>query len=160
MTSVDDTMAQYRSARSEYVSLLKSVYNERDAEKRSSIVVNLKNQNQKLVGIAQSLLNIWSTVSSTPTSNQTLNDLQQDLVKYQQDLETLKGYKDENTKLNMIYADMTGDASANRVLYFVYVIVILILLVAVFVMFVLRGITATMTSTIENVLPQPSGTGF
>jgi cell shape-determining protein MreC len=157
MTSVDDTMAQYRAAREDYVNMLKTVYTQRDTATRSAIIESLKSRNQRLVGIAQSMLGIWRTLSSTPTSNQTLNDLQQDLVKYQQDLETLKGYKDENTKLNMIYADMTGDVTANRIMYFGHVIVILILLVAVFVMFVLRGISETMTSVVESILPQPSG---
>jgi hypothetical protein len=157
MTSIDDTMAQYRAARADYVNMLKTVYTQTDSARRAAIIESLKSRNQRLVGIAQSMLGIWTTLNSTPTSNQTLNDLQQDLVKYQQDLETLKGYKDENTKLNMIYADMTGDVTANRFVYFGHIIVILILLVAVFVMFVLRGITETMTSTIESILPQQSG---
>ena len=33
MSSADDTMAQYRSARTEYVALLKKVYAENDPEK-------------------------------------------------------------------------------------------------------------------------------
>ena len=155
MSSADDTMAQYRSARTEYVALLKKVYAENDPAKRAGIVASLRSQNRKLVDIAQTLLDTWSTLNSSPTSNQTLSDLRQDLVRYRQDLEIMKGYKDETKKLNMIYEDTTGDVSSTRITYLVYVVIILFLLIAVFAMFVLRGISGTVSSVFGG-LPEPS----
>ena len=160
--TLDDTMAQYQTARAQYKQLIASVYAETDPAKKAAIIASLKPQNQKLVDTAQTLMTMWNTISTTDVTNQTLAGLTTDIQQYQQDLETMKGYSDETTKLGMIYADKTGDASANRTVYFIYIILILVLLVAVFVMFVLRGISgigSSVAQTVESIIP-PSSTSI
>lgn len=151
--NIDSTMAQYQTARAKYVQLLKSLYAEQDPDKRTPIMQNIRSQNSILVGIANTLLGQWDTLNRTPATNQTLSELNQDLVQYKQDLETMKTLKDETTKLNMIYANKTGDVAENRIKYFIYIIVVLILLILVFLLFVLRSVMATV---VETVLPEPS----
>jgi hypothetical protein len=158
--TLDDTMTQYQTARAQYKQLIASVYAETDPTRKAAILASLRPQNQKLVDSAQALMTMWNSISTTSTTNQTLASLTTDIQQYQQDLETMKGYTDETTKLSMIYADKTGDASANRTVYFVYIIIILILLVAVFVMFVLRGISgigSSVAETVESIVPTSAG---
>ena len=151
--SLDGLMKQYTDARAEYVTALNAAYIDTNATTRATKIAALQAKNTTLVGIATSLLAMWSALSTSATSNQTLTDLNADLVTYRQDLDKMKGIKDETTKLNTIYADITGDVSANRVMYLVYVIIVLVLLVAVFVMFVLRGISSVGSSVAETILP-------
>ena len=154
--SLDGLMNQYTAARGEYVTALKAAYVDTNATTRQAKITDLQVKNATLVGIATNLLSMWSALSTSASSNQTLSDLNADLVRYRQDLEKMKGIKDETTKLNTIYTDVTGDVSANRTMYLVYVIVVLVLLVAVFVMFVLRGISSVGSSVAETILP-PAG---
>ena len=146
-------MKQYTDARVEYVNALKAAYTDTNATTRSAKIADLQAKNTSLKAIATNLVSMWSALSTSASSNQALTSLDADLVRYQQDLDKMKGIKDETTKLNTIYADMTGDVSANRTMYFVYIIVILVLLVAVFVMFVLRGISSAGSSIAEAILP-------
>jgi hypothetical protein len=152
-TSLNDLMNQYTTARADYVTALKAAYTDTDTTSRQSKITALQAKNATLVGIATNLVSMWSALSASENSNQALTNLDADLVRYRQDLDTMKGIKDETTKLNTIYADITGDVSANRTMYLVYVIVVLVLLVAVFVMFVLRGISSVGSSVAEIVLP-------
>ena len=156
-TSINDTMTKYKNARASYVALLKTIYAENDPNKRNVSIEQLRIQNQTLIGIAQTLLSQWDAVNRTPATNQSLSELKDDLVRYKQDLETMKGLKDETTRLNMMYADITGDVSANRITYYTYIIVVFILLLLVFVLFVLRSILGGVTTAVETVLPPSSG---
>ena len=159
--TVEDTMALYKTTRASYVTLLNSVYAETDPTKRNQSIAQLQVQNQTLVSIAQTLLSQWYALSRTPATNQSLAELENDLVRYQQDLETMKGLKDETTRLSMIYANITGDVSANRTVYYFYIVAVFVLLLLVFVLFALRtvlgGVVSTVETAVDTVLEQPSG---
>ena len=155
LSGIDDTMKEYQTARASYVALLKTIYAETDPTKRNASIAEVKVQNETLVGIAKSLLSQWDALNRTPATNQSLSELRDDLVRYQQDLETMKGLKDETTRLNMMYNNVTGDVSANRVTYYAYIIIVFILLLLVFVLFALRSILGSVASTVETVL-EPS----
>lgn len=157
-TTIDDTMKEYQTARASYATLLKTVYAETDPTKRSASIAEVKVQNEKLVGIAQTLLSHWSELSRSPATNQSLSELKDDLVRYQQDLETMKTLKDETTRLGMMYNNITGDVTANRITYYTYIIVVFILLLLMFVLFALRSILGGVASTVERVL-EPSSAG-
>ena len=151
-SGINDTMKEYQTARASYVALLKTVYEERDPTTRTASIAQVKVQNETLVNIAQSLLSQWDALNRTPITNQSLSELRDDLVRYQQDLETMKGLKDETTRLNMMYNDVTGDVSANRVTYYAYIIIVFILLLLVFVLFALRSILGGVASTVETAV--------
>ena len=160
LSGIDDTMKEYQTARASYVALLKTIYAETDPTKRNASIAEVKVQNETLVGIAKSLLSQWDALNRTPATNQSLSELRDDLVRYQQDLETMKGLKDETTRLNMMYNNVTGDVSANRVTYYAYIIIVFILLLFVFVLFALRSILGSVASTVETVLePSSSSPG-
>jgi hypothetical protein len=156
--TIDDTMKEYQTARTSYVALLKTVYTETDPAKRNVSIAEVKVQNEKLVSIAQSLLSQWDALVRTPATNQSLSELKNDLVRYQQDLETMKGLKDETTRLSMMYNDITGDVSANRITYYAYIIIIFVLLLLMFVLFALRSVLGGVSSAVETVL-EPSSAG-
>jgi hypothetical protein len=151
-SGINDTMKEYQTARASYVALLKTVYAETDPAKRNVSIAQIKTQNERLVNIAQSLLSQWDVLNRTPITNQSLSELRDDLVRYQQDLETMKGLKDETTRLNMMYNDVTGDVSANRVTYYAYIIVVFILLLLMFVLFTLRSVLGGVASTVETAV--------
>ena len=151
-SGINDTMKEYQTARASYVALLKTVYAETDPTKRNVSIAQIKTQNETLVNIAQSLLSQWDVLTRTPITNQSLSELRDDLVRYQQDLETMKGLKDETTRLNMMYNDVTGDVSANRVTYYAYIIVVFILLLLMFVLFTLRSVLGGVASTVETAV--------
>lgn len=160
--TIDDTMKEYQTARTSYAALLKTVYTETDPTKRNVSIAQVKVQNEKLVSIAQSLLSQWDALNRTPATNQSLSELKDDLVRYQQDLETMKGLKDETTRLNMMYTNITGDVSANRITYYAYIIVIFVLLLLVFVLFALRSILGGVATTVETAVStvlEPSSAG-
>ena len=157
-TTIDNTMKEYQTARASYVALLKTVYAETDPVKRGVSIAQVKVQNEKLVGIAQTLLSQWNALVRTPATNQSLSELKDDLVRYQQDLETMKGLKDETTRLGMMYNNITGDVTANRITYYTYIIVVFILLLLMFVLFALRSILGGVASTVETIL-EPSSAG-
>ena len=162
LSGIDDTMKEYQTARASYVALLKTVYAENDPAKRNVSIAQVRVQNEKLVGIAQSLLSQWDALNRTPATNQSLSELRDDLVRYQQDLETMKGLKDETTRLNMMYNDITGDVSANRITYYMYIIAVFVLLLLMFVLFALRSILGGVASTVEtavNTALEPSTGG-
>jgi cell shape-determining protein MreC len=154
-------MKEYQTARASYAALLKTVYDEPDPTKRNVSIAQVKVQNETLVNIAQSLLSQWDALNRTPITNQSLSELRDDLVRYQQDLETMKGLKDESTRLNMMYANITGDVSANRTMYYFYIVAVFVLLLLVFVLFALRtvlgGVVSTVETAVDTVLEQPSG---
>jgi len=158
-SGISDTMKEYQTARASYVALLKTVYAETDPTKRNASIAQVKVQNETLVNIAQSLLSQWDALNRTPITNQSLSELRDDLVRYQQDLETMKGLKDETTRLNIMYNDVTGDVSANRITYYAYIIIVFILLLLMFVLFALRSILGGVASTVEtavNTVLEPS----
>ena len=157
-SGINDTMKEYQTARASYVSLLKTVYAETDPTKRNASIAQVKVQNETLVSIAQSLLSQWDALNRTPITNQSLSELRDDLVRYQQDLETMKGLKDETTRLSMMYNDVTGDVSANRITYYAYIIIIFVLLLLMFVLFALRSVLGGVSSAVETVL-EPSSAG-
>ena len=154
-SGISDTMKEYQTARASYAALLKTVYEERDPTKRNASIAQVKVQNETLVSIAQSLLSQWDALNRTPITNQSLSELRDDLVRYQQDLETMKGLKDETTRLNMMYNDLTGDVTANRITYYTYIIIVFVLLLIVFVLFALRSVLGGVASTVETIL-EPS----
>lgn len=154
-SGISDTMKEYQTARASYATLLKTVYEERDPTKRNASIAQVKVQNETLVSIAQSLLSQWDALNRTPITNQSLSELRDDLVRYQQDLETMKGLKDETTRLNMMYNDLTGDVTANRITYYTYIIIVFVLLLIVFVLFALRSVLGGVASTVETIL-EPS----
>ena len=157
-SGISDTMKEYQTARASYAALLKTVYEERDPAKRNASIAQVKVQNETLVSIAQSLLSQWDALNRTPITNQSLSELRDDLVRYQQDLETMKGLKDETTRLNMMYNDLTGDVTANRITYYTYIIIVFILLLIVFVLFALRSVLGGVASTVETILEPSSAT--
>uniref|UniRef100_A0A6C0HLS1 Uncharacterized protein n=1 Tax=viral metagenome TaxID=1070528 RepID=A0A6C0HLS1_9ZZZZ len=152
MSTIDDTMAQYKRARAGYIALLKTVYAETDPAKRNASIAQVSVQNEKLVGIAQTLLSQWDALNRTPATNQSLSELKDDLVRYRQDIETMKGLKDETTRLNMMYANITGDVSANRTTYYAYIIIVFVLLILMFVLFALRSVLGGVASTVETAV--------
>lgn len=156
--TIEDTMKEYQTARASYASLLTSIYAETDPTKRNASIAQIKIQNETLVSIAQSLLSQWDALNRTPITNQSLSELRNDLVRYQQDLETMKGLKDETTRLSMMYANITGDVSENRTVYYFYIFVVFVLLLIVFVLFALRSLLGGVASAVETVL-EPSSAG-
>ena len=158
-STIEDTMALYQSTRTSYGTLLASVYAETDSAKRNLLILEVQAQNRVLVNIAQTLMSQWEALARTPATNQSLSELQNDLEQYRQDLETMKGVKDETTKLSMMYANITGDVSANRTVYYFYIVVVFVLLLLVFVLFALRSVLGGVASTIESVLEPSSASG-
>jgi bifunctional pyridoxal-dependent enzyme with beta-cystathionase and maltose regulon repressor activities len=124
---LDSKMREYVNARKEYTDLLKSIYAETDVTKRAALIAKLEKQNEKLVAIAAALRNMWNSLTRNDRTNRSISDLDNDLEKYKQDIQSLQSANDEHTRLTMVYTDMNSGVVKDRATYFVHIIVVFIL---------------------------------
>jgi hypothetical protein len=139
---LDSKMREYVNARKDYNELLRSIYAETDTTKRAALIDKLAKQNEKLVLIAGALRDMWNSLTRSDRTNQSIADLEQDLVKYKQDIQSFQSTSDEQTRLSMVYSDMNAGVVRDRALYFVHILIVLILIIFTFVMFVMRGVSS------------------
>jgi hypothetical protein len=147
-------MREYAKARKDYTDLLKSIYAETDITKRAALITKLEKQNEKLVAIAGALRDMWNSLTRNDRTNRSISDLDNDLEKYKQDIQSLQTANDEHTRLTMVYTDMNSGAVRDRATYFVHIIVVFILLIFTFVMFVMRGVSSVASGVASAVEEQ------
>ena len=148
---LESKMREYAKARKEYTDLLKSIYAETDVTKRATLINKLEKQNEKLVAIAGVLRDMWNSLTRNDRTNRSISDLDNDLEKYKQDIQSLQMANDEHTRLTMVYTDMNSGAVRDRATYFVHIIVVFILLIFTFVMFVMRGVSSVASGVTSGV---------
>jgi len=149
-------MREYAKARKEYTDLLKSIYAETDVTKRAALITKLEKQNEKLVAIAGALRDMWNSLTRNDRTNRSISDLDNDLEKYKQDIQSLQTANDEHTRLTMVYTDMNSGAVRDRATYFVHIIVVFILLIFTFVMFVMRGVSSVASAVAAPIVDATS----
>lgn len=132
--NIESAIQTYSSLRDQYSALISKGLRESDPAKRSEILKQIQEVNQRITSVMNGIAAAYSQ-GQDQLSSQPSADLQGALERYKQQLEELRSTDDELTKLNSLYGSLHTTHTEDKHVYYGYIVVILILLVIVFVTF-------------------------
>ena len=151
---MEEALKAYRSIKDGYVQLIRSAVYKTGSE-RTDALNALENQNKRLQGAVNKLLEIYESDKSKldKYSGYTAEGLRKDLDKYKKDLADMEAGRDELSTLQGIYGASQTEIITDRYTYFAYIIAVLVLLIIDFVLFVTLSFTGSSASSSASPMP-------
>ena len=151
-SELDSFEKRYRFLKSEYSSTLASAINETDANEQQKLVKRVQDINKQLTeelhGIIASL-----NKGSTGFNPKKLEDLTEELIKYQHDYAEIEKSNDKVTTLKMILNTTTQKLENATWMYYVYISLLAILALYLFYLIFNTTIGKSIVKTIRTVGP-------
>jgi hypothetical protein len=155
-------MDAYASVKEGYMRMIREALQKKNPQDRAEALRSIEQENQRMSVAVERLLDIWTqgTGDMSTYKSYKIGDLRKDLETYKHQLEELKSYRDELTKLRELKKSLEYDNTSSQIIYYGLIVVALGLLLFVFVMFVSRTYFSSSSSSSSTSLfapaPEPS----
>ena len=151
-SELDSFEKRYRFLRSEYSSTLASAINETDANQQQTLVKRVQDINKQLT---EELHGIIATLNkgSKGFNPKKLEDLTEELIKYQHDYAEIEKSNDKVTTLKMILNTTTEKLKNARWMYYVYISLLAILSLYLFYLIFNTSFGKSIAKTIGRTGP-------
>lgn len=135
MSDLNRATGEYQNAKENYQRLLRLAIEEQDPARREEAIRGVQAENARLVRVVEGLAQGWSQYD-TPASKDHLDELEQELEQFKEDMKTIRNRQDKVTQLKSVLSSLTSQNESDRNTYYGYIIAVLILLILVFIFFV------------------------
>jgi hypothetical protein len=137
---------QYQFLKSEYSAALSAAIKEPDPNEQLILVQRVQQINAQLVNEVHNIINILNKGTNDFQSKE-LDDLTNDLIKYQKEYTEIEKSKDKVVTLKLIHTNTSEKLDNATFMYYVYIAILVIL--SVYVAYLV--LTTTWTQTLKSI---------